>query len=96
MGRRWLIRIAGAAILAALLAYVPHRIREGDGYTRYLRLRDELQELERRRDALTTENAALRREACSLRDDGDTLRRVARDELGLIEPGDIVIQVERK
>lgn len=95
MTRRWLIRLSGAAVLAALLAYVPHRIYESDGYSRYRRMQAELQELDRRRDALRKENQALRRDVRRLRDDPESLRRVARDELGLVDPGEIVIRVEQ-
>lgn len=95
MDRRWLYRIAGAAVLAALLAYVPHRIYESEGYVRYRRMRAELEELDRRKDALRKENQALRRDVRRLRDDPDSLRRVARDELGLVDPGEIVIRVEQ-
>jgi cell division protein FtsB len=95
MVRRWLYRLVGAAVLAALFAYVPHVVYESEGYVRYRRMAAELGELERRREGLRKENQALRRDVRRLRGDLDTLRRVARDELGLVDPGDLVIQVER-
>ena len=95
MDRRWLYRIAGAALIAALLAWVPDRIYESDGYVRYRRMSTELEGLDRRREDLRKENGALRRDVKRLRGDLESLRRVARDELGLIDPGDIVIRVEQ-
>jgi cell division protein FtsB len=59
------------------------------------RMQAELEELDRRRDALARENAALRRDIRRLRGDLDAIDRVARDDLGLVQPGEIVIQVER-
>ncbi len=95
MRRRWLVRIAGAVLLTGLLAWVPHQIYESDGYVSYRRMRSELEALDRRRDALRKENQALRRDVRRLRGDLESLRRVARDELGLVDPGDIVIRVEQ-
>jgi len=95
MDRRWLYRIAGAALLVALLVYLPHLVHSSDGYLRMTRMHDELEELDRRRESLARENAELRRDIKRLRGDLDAIDRVARDDLGLVQPGEIVIQVER-
>jgi cell division protein FtsB len=93
---RWLFRLGGAALLAALLAYLPHRIHQSDGYVRMTRMQDELADMERRREALSRENRLLEREVRRLRRDLDAIDRVARDDLGLVQPGEIVIQVEQR
>jgi cell division protein FtsB len=93
--RQWLIRLFGAAALAVLLAYVPYVIYRGDGYVQYRKMKDELQDLERKNDALLLLNRGLRREAKRLRTDPQALGAVARDELGLVRPGEIVIQIEK-
>jgi cell division protein FtsB len=95
MDRRWLYRFAGAALLVALLAYLPYLVHRSDGYLRMTRMHEELEELDRRREALARENAELRRDIRRLRGDLDAIDRVARDDLGLVQPGEIVIQVER-
>ncbi len=95
MDRRWLYRLAGAALLAALLAYLPTLARQSDAYLRLSRMQDELDALAQRREALRRENGALRRDIRRLRGDLDAIDRVARDDLGLVQPGEIVIQVER-
>ena len=56
---------------------------------------DDLGELERRNEALRVENASLRRDVRRLRTDPEAIVSVARDELGLVKPGEIVIQIER-
>jgi cell division protein FtsB len=93
--RQWLIRLFGAAALAVLLAYVPYVIYRGDGYVQYRKMKDELEDLERKNDALRLLNRGLRREAKRLRTDPQALGAVARDELGLVKPGEIVIQIEK-
>lgn len=93
---RWLFRLGGAALLAGLLAYLPHRIHESEGYVRMTRMQQQLEELDRRREALLRENKALEREVRKLRRDPEAIDRVARDDLGLVQPGEIVIQVETK
>jgi cell division protein FtsB len=93
--RPWLIRFTGAAMLVALLGYVPSFIYRSDGYVHYRKLEDELDALARRNDALRAENAALRRDVHRLRTDPEAITSVARDELGMVKPGEIVIQIER-
>jgi cell division protein FtsB len=93
--RQWLIRFTGAAVLVALLGYIPTFIYRSDGYVRYRKMLDELAELARRTEAQRAENAALRRDVRRLRTDPAAIAAVARDELGLVKPGEIVIQIER-
>src|SRR6186713_1224254 len=75
MDRRWLYRIAGAALLVALLVYLPHLVHSSDGYVRMTRMHDELEELDRRRESLARENAELRRDIKRLRGDLDAIDR---------------------
>ncbi len=93
--RQWLIRLTGAAVLVALLGYIPSFVYRSDGYVRYRKMVDELDELERRNAARRAENAVLKREVRRLRSDPAAITAVARDELGLVKPGEIVIQIER-
>lgn len=95
MDRRWLYRIVGAVLLAGLLAYLPYRVHQSDGYSRMTRMHEELSELDQRAAALRRENQSLRRDIHRLRGDLEAIDRVARDDLGLVQPDEIVIQVER-
>jgi cell division protein FtsB len=93
--RAWLVRLSCAALLAALLVVVPVLVYRGDGYARYRKLSDDLEEIDRKNEALRLENRALKREVKHLRSDPEALTAVARDELGLVKPGEIVIQIEK-
>ncbi len=93
--RLWLMRLLGAGLLMALLAYVPYLVYRGDGYVHYRDMQDRLAEIERKNEAQRAQNRALRREVRRLRDDPAALTAVARDELGLVLPGEIVIQIEK-
>ena len=45
-------------------------------------------------DRLKQDNAALREQARRLRDDPGTIESVAREELGLVRPGEIVVTIK--
>jgi cell division protein FtsB len=50
--------------------------------------------LELRNAKLTDENAKLRREVAALQDDPNAIDRAAREELGVIRPGEVVFSLE--
>ena len=60
------------------------------GFMDTLRVRRDWQELARSIEALREENATLLERARHLREDPATLERVAREEYGLIRPGEIL------
>jgi cell division protein FtsB len=93
--RRWGGRLLGAAALAGALAWVPYRVYQADGYARHRQMRDQLDDLSRQNQGLRDRNQSLRREIRRLRTDPEAVGQVARDELGLVKPGEIVIQIER-
>ena len=93
--RIWLIRIGGAALITALLAYLPYLVYRGDGFVKLRKMRDDLDEIHKRNEALRVQNQELRREIRRLRNDPAAITAVARDELGLVKPGEIVIQIEK-
>ncbi len=96
MSQRWWIRLVGAALVAGALALVPHVLTRTDGYLRYRDMEDRLGELERGNDELRQRNVLIRREIYRLKHDLAAVEAVARDELGLVKPGDLVIQIEQK
>jgi cell division protein FtsB len=91
---RWTLRLATAAVLALGVGYLPYRAYGPGGVGRTLRLERDLRELEEGNRRLQEENARLRQRIRSLRDDRDAIERVARDELGLVRPEDVVFQFE--
>lgn len=80
------VSVAGALVLVS--------IADGDGFRRYLALEQEVNGLRARNETLREENERYRREIDALRGDPAALERAAREELGFIKPGEIVLNVE--
>jgi cell division protein FtsB len=62
----------------------------------YLAMRHKQQEIQRVNsdlDRLNKENTALEKQKLDLKTDPQTIRRIAREELGLAEPGEIIIKL---
>ncbi|MBI4511717.1 MAG: septum formation initiator family protein [Deltaproteobacteria bacterium] len=91
----WLKRLAAAAIVVAALAYIPYRLQGSDGYVRYRALKDEHERLAQGNLALRQENRQLRREMLRLKNDLSAVAGVARNELGMVGEGEILIQIDR-
>jgi cell division protein FtsB len=81
-----------AACVAAFLTLVS--AADAKGFRRYLRLRQDVEIIQERNRAITAQNDALRREINALRTDPAALERAAREELGYIQPGEIVFHLE--
>jgi cell division protein FtsB len=96
----WLRRLGIAAVVALALGYVPYQLYGSTGLSRYLKLKAERETLHDGNRRLREDNLRLLKEIESLSEaDGRTLsraavERVARDELGLVRPGEIVFQLE--
>jgi cell division protein FtsB len=92
---RWIFRLALACALAVALGYLPYRAGYGpDGVTRALRLESDLNQLVGSNKKLRKENHALRKKIKSLKTDRSVIEQVARDELGMVRPEDIVFQLK--
>ena len=91
MVRRKLLLVLGCALAPALTIL---SITDGEGFRRYFRLRGEVRSLENRNAELRLQNAALSRQVEALRSDPVALERAAREELGFIAPGEVVINLE--
>jgi cell division protein FtsB len=90
----WMWRLAAAAVTAAALGYIPYRVYGSEGYVHYRQLETQVKELERGNATLAAQNAHLHEEIQRVRDDLDAIGGVARDELGMVGPGEIVIKIE--
>jgi cell division protein FtsB len=101
----WLRRVGFSLSLALALGYLPYRIYRKSGLSRYMELRAELAQLKLRNDRLRTEALRLRAELEAFGPpEADRPRstlplslaiveRAARDELGLVRPGELVFQI---
>ncbi len=91
---RWIFRLTLAAALAVALGYLPFSAFGPDGIAQALRLEQDLSSLEQKNEELRQENRDLQRQVNSLRKDRGAIERVARDELGMVRPEDIVFLFE--
>jgi cell division protein FtsB len=75
------------------LGYIPYHVYSRSGLARTLELRRDLVALRARNAQLASENERLTRDAEALRSDPAALERVARNELGWVLPGEIVVDL---
>jgi cell division protein FtsB len=80
------------SLLVLAIVSVPLLVLDERGLPRYRALRDEEAELEHQNEALRLEVRALARDVESLRSDESSVERIARDELGMVRPGEILFQ----
>ena len=80
--------MAAAAALAAFSAAA-----EG-GFRRYSRRSREVEDLKVQNRAVAAKNARLLAEIQRLRSDDGAIERAAREELGFVRPGEVVISLE--
>jgi cell division protein FtsB len=97
----WLRRLGMAAAVALALGYVPYHLYASSGLARLVKLRAERDTLHDANLKILDENQRLRGELDALTDDEAdeslspaAVERAARDELGLVKPGELVFQVE--
>jgi cell division protein FtsB len=89
--RKWLwASVTIAFVLAAWSASA-----EG-GFRRYMSLSTQVDTLRARNQRSAEENAKLLKEVEALRSDPKAIERAAREELGFIRPGEVVIQLEER
>jgi hypothetical protein len=94
---RWALRLGAAGALAGALALAPRLIAADDA--RHGQLDRLTADLARAHATIAARKAALaekRRRVRALRSDPRVVEDIARDELGMIYPGELVIRVEGK
>lgn len=78
-------------VVFAMLS-VPLRILSEDGLPRYRRLKEQLERIRRENVTLTEDIARLKQDVDLLLNDPNAIERIARDELGLIEKGEVLFE----
>lgn len=92
---RWLRRVPAAIAIAVALGWLPYQLYGESGLSRLLHLRAEVARLRSENLELRRKNRALRSELSLYdEDDAGSVERIARDELGLVKPGEVVFKVE--
>ena len=88
------LRQYGAALLGLLLlALVVHDIFGTHGYLAMRRTQQEIQRVKSDLHQLNQENAQLEQEVKDLKSDPHKIEAIARDELGLARPGEVIIKI---
>ena len=91
--KTWAGRLVGAAIVVAMLAWLPYQVWVRSGLRQTRALRRDLTALRVHNQELAAENDRLAREAEALRSDPAAIERVARDELGWVRAGEVVVDL---
>jgi cell division protein FtsB len=80
------------ALLLGTAVYVPMKLNDSDGYARVDRLREELESLKSQNRRLARENDAVRQNIRAIQSDADYIENIARNEMGMIGPDEVVYQ----
>lgn len=70
-----------------------HDVFGPHGYLVMRHKQQEIQKVNSRLDTLNKENAELEQQVKDLKTDPQTIRKIAREELGLAQPGEIIIKL---
>ncbi len=92
--RRWIARVAAASALAMSLAYVPYRLLDPAANRQIERLRTQLDKTRAETEELRRQTRELVREIDALRNDPSAVAEIARDDLGMVRPDEIIIRLE--
>jgi len=91
-----LLRQYGPVLLGLLvLVLVVHDIFGTHGYLAMRRTQQEIKKVTRDLDQLNKENLDLQQEVQELKTDPHKIEKIARDELGLARPGEVIIKIPR-
>ena len=88
------VRQYGGVLLGLLLfALVVHDIFGTHGYLAMRRTEQEIKKVNADRERLNKENLQLEEEVTELKSDPRKIETIARDELGLAKPGEVIIKI---
>ena len=89
-----LLRQYGRALLGLLvIVLVVHDIFGAHGYLAMRRTQEEIRRVNADLDQLNKENLQLEQEVRELKTDPHKIEKIARDELGLAKPGEVIIKI---
>lgn len=91
---RSLMRQYGRGLLGLLvLVMLVHDVFGTHGFLAMRRTQSEIKKVKADLDALSKENAVLEQEVKDLNSDPRLIEKIARDDLGLARPGEIIIRI---
>ena len=89
---RFLWTVLPVVMLATAAIYVPVKLADGNGYQRVREIRRDLQVLRDENRRIKRENEALRNQIRAIHADPDFIENIARNEMGMIGPDEVVYQ----
>ncbi len=93
--QRFLRHYARALLGLLVLVLVVHDIFGTHGYLAMRRTQQEIKKVTADLEQLNKENLQLEREVRELKTDPRKIEKIARDELGLARPGEVIIKIPR-
>jgi cell division protein FtsB len=91
---RSLVRQYGRGLLGLLvLVMIVHDVFGTHGFLAMRRTQNEIKKVKADLEALSKENAVLEQEVKDLNSDPRLIEKIARDDLGLARPGEIIIRI---
>ena len=91
--RKFLHRYGSHLLIIFVAVLVVHDIFGPHGFLVMRRKQQEMQKVNAQIDKLNKENASLEQNVKDLKTDPQTIRKIAREELGLAKPGEIIIKL---
>jgi cell division protein FtsB len=79
-------------IVVATAIYLPLKLTDEKGYTRVREIKRDLQSLKMENRQIRRENEALRDQIRAIHADPDFIENIARNEMGMIAPDEVVYQ----
>jgi cell division protein FtsB len=92
--QRWATRMALATVMALALAYLPYRLLDNASARKAQNLREQYQRTLAATRVLAEENERLRHQIEALRSDVSAIEDIAREELGMVRPAEVIIRIE--
>jgi len=89
----WLRQYGGTLLGLLLLALVVHDIFGTHGYLAMRHTQQEINKVRADIDQLNKENLKLEQQVKELKSDPHKIEKIARDELGLARPGEVIIKI---
>lgn len=94
---RSLLQHYGRGLLGLLIAVmIVHDVFGTHGFLAMRRTQSEIKKVKADLDQLSKENASLEQEVKDLKSDPRLIEKIARDDLGLARPGEIIIRIPQE
>jgi cell division protein FtsB len=91
---RWMARLVMALGVAGVLAYLPYRLLDGPDTRHYNTMQSELHRTHESIRQLRADNRGLRYEIDALKRDSRAIENIARNDLGMVFPGELILRIE--